>query len=124
MDLTALKIFKTVVEQGRVTRAAAALHRVQSNVTTRVKQLEKKLGATLFNRQGRKLVLSPEGKVLFAYAERLLSLSSETHRCCARAGWRRRLRSIRCRRRSRRRRPCWCGGVATSRARSTPCANS
>ena len=86
MDLTALKIFKTVVEQGRVTRAAAALHRVQSNVTTRVKQLEKKLGATLFDRQGRKLVLSPEGKVLFAYAERLLSLSSEAHRCCARAG--------------------------------------
>lgn len=77
MDLTALKIFKTVVEQGGITRAAAALHRVQSNVTTRVKQLENKLGARLFYRQGRKLVLSAEGKVLLEYAERLLSLSSE-----------------------------------------------
>ena len=77
MDLTALKIFKTVVDQGGVTRAAAALHRVQSNVTTRVKQLELALGAKLFHRQGRRLVLSPEGKVLLGYAERLLSLSSE-----------------------------------------------
>lgn len=77
MDLTALKIFKTVVDQGGVTRAATALHRVQSNVTTRVKQLEQTLGVKLFNRQGRKLVLSAEGKVLLAYAERMLELSSE-----------------------------------------------
>ncbi|PYN10887.1 MAG: LysR family transcriptional regulator, partial [Candidatus Rokuibacteriota bacterium] len=35
MDLTALEIFKTVAEQGGITRAAARLHRVQSNVTTR-----------------------------------------------------------------------------------------
>jgi DNA-binding transcriptional LysR family regulator len=60
-----------------VTRAASALHRVQSNVTTRVKQLEERVGAKLFHRQGRRLVLSPQGKVLLAYAERLLSLSAE-----------------------------------------------
>jgi DNA-binding transcriptional LysR family regulator len=77
MDLVALKIFKTVAEQGGITKAAAALHRVQSNVTTRVKQLEKRLGTQLFHRQGRKLVLSSEGKVLLAYADRLLRLSSE-----------------------------------------------
>lgn len=77
MDLVELKIFKTVAELGGVTKAAAALHRVQSNVTTRVKQLEGRVGAKLFHRQGRRLVLSAEGKVLLAYAERLLSLSSE-----------------------------------------------
>lgn len=77
MDLVELKIFKTVAEQGGITKAAAALHRVQSNVTTRVKQLEERLGAKLFHRQGRKLVLSSEGKVLLAYADRLLRLSSE-----------------------------------------------
>lgn len=77
MDLVELKIFKTVAEQGGITKAAAALHRVQSNVTTRVKQLEQRLGAKLFHRHGRKLVLSSEGKVLLAYADRLLSLSSE-----------------------------------------------
>jgi len=77
MDLVGLKIFKTVAEQGGITKAAAALHRVQSNVTTRVKQLEERLGTKLFHRQGRKLVLSSEGKVLLAYAERLLRLSAE-----------------------------------------------
>jgi len=66
MDLVELRIFKAVAEQGGVTRAAAALHRVQSNVTTRVKQLEERIGAKLFHRQGRRLVLSPQGKVLYA----------------------------------------------------------
>jgi len=77
MDLAELKIFKAVADHGGVTRAAAALHRVQSNVTTRVKRLEQRLGAQLFHRQGRKLVLSPEGRVLLGYADRLLQLSSE-----------------------------------------------
>ena len=47
MDLVELQIFKAVAEQGGITRAAAALHRVQSNVTTRVKQLEERLGTQL-----------------------------------------------------------------------------
>lgn len=79
MDLVELRIFKAVAEQGGVTKAAAVLNRVQSNVTTRVKQLEERLGAKLFHRRGRKLVLSSEGKVLLAYADRLLRLSSEAH---------------------------------------------
>src|SRR5260221_618298 len=72
MDLVGLQIFKTVAELGGITKAAAALHRVQSNVTTRVKQLEDRVGAKLFHRQGRRLVLSSEGKVLLAYADRML----------------------------------------------------
>ena len=77
IDLIALEIFKAVAEQGGITRAAARLHRVQSNVTTRVKQLEARLGTKLFLRQSRRLVLSPEGKLLLAYADRLLRLSAE-----------------------------------------------
>jgi len=77
MDLVALQIFKTVAEQGGITKAAAKLHRVQSNVSTRVKQLEARLGTKLFLRQNRKLVLSAEGKLLLAYADQLLRLSSE-----------------------------------------------
>lgn len=77
MELTELRIFKAVAEQGGITRAAAKLHRVQSNVTTRVKQLEDRLGTRLFVREHRRLVLSPEGKLLLAYADRLLNLSSE-----------------------------------------------
>ena len=77
LDLVALQIFKAVAEAGGITKAAARLHRVQSNVTTRVKQLEARLGTALFHRHKRRLVLSPEGRTLLAYAERLLALSSE-----------------------------------------------
>jgi len=72
-----LEIFRAVAESGGITRAAARLHRVQSNVTTRVKQLEARLGKPLFHRARRRLVLSEDGKVLLGYAERLLRLSAE-----------------------------------------------
>jgi DNA-binding transcriptional LysR family regulator len=77
IDLTALEIFKAVAEQGGITKAAIRLHRVPSNVTTRVKQLEERLGTKLFLRGNRRLVLSAEGKRLLGYADRLLQLSSE-----------------------------------------------
>lgn len=77
IDLESLHIFKTVIDFGGITKAAAQLNRVQSNITTRVKNLEERLGVKLFQRQGGKLVPSAEGKVLLAYAERLLRLSSE-----------------------------------------------
>jgi len=64
MDLTALQIFKSWYEHGGVNKAAAKLHRVPSNVTTRIKQLEEQLGAKLFSRVGRRLALSHEGKLL------------------------------------------------------------
>jgi DNA-binding transcriptional LysR family regulator len=77
MDLTDLHIFRSVVQAGGVTRAAEKLNRVQSNVTTRVRQLESELGVELFVREGKKLHLSSEGKLLLDYADRLLDLAQE-----------------------------------------------
>jgi DNA-binding transcriptional LysR family regulator len=77
MDLDDLRIFRAVVQEGGITRAALQLHRVQSNVTTRVRQLETSLGVDLFLREGRRLELSPAGRVLLDYAERLLDLADE-----------------------------------------------
>lgn len=77
MDLAALAIFRAVVHENGVTRAAAKLNRVQSNVTTRIKQLEAQLGVELFARDGRRLVLTPAGETLLPYAERLLALADE-----------------------------------------------
>ena len=77
MDLAALRIFRTVVQEGGVTRAAERLHRVQSNVTTRIRQLEDDLGVRLFIREGKRLHLAPAGQVLIDYTERLLSLADE-----------------------------------------------
>ncbi len=77
MDLAVLNIFRTVVREGGVTRAAAKLHRVQSNVTTRVRQLEEELGVKLFVREGRRMQVSPAGTILLDYADRLLALADE-----------------------------------------------
>ena len=77
MDLSDLLIFKTVADEGGILRAATRLHRVQSNVTTRIKQLEASLGVQLFFREKQRLVLSPSGELLLTYADRLLRLAEE-----------------------------------------------
>jgi DNA-binding transcriptional LysR family regulator len=77
IDLDSLEIFRAVAQEGGVVRAAHKLNRVQSNVTTRIKQLEQRLGRPLFRRQGRGLVLSPEGERLLSYAQRLFRLADE-----------------------------------------------
>lgn len=75
MDLDDLDIFRCVVREGGVTRAAGRLHRVPSNVTTRIKQLEARLGVALFQRQGRGLALTEPGRALLGHAERLLQMA-------------------------------------------------
>ena len=77
MELADLRVFRTVVEAGGITRAAERLHRVQSNVTTRIKLLERELGVALFVRVGRHIELAPSGRILLAYAERMLALAAE-----------------------------------------------
>lgn len=77
IDLESLKIFRTVVDEGGVVRAATKLNRVQSNVTTRIRQLEQHVGARLFRREGRSIRLSAEGHTLLVYADRLLRLADE-----------------------------------------------
>lgn len=77
MDLSDLTIFSAVVREGSVTRAAERLHRVQSNVTTRIRQLEEDLSVALFIREGKRLHLAPAGQVLRDYADRLLALADE-----------------------------------------------
>jgi len=77
MDLAALRIVKAVVDEGGVTRAAERLGRVQSNVTTRIRQLEADLGVDLFIREGKRLHPSPAGRILYDYAGRLLDLAAE-----------------------------------------------
>ncbi|SDM94295.1 DNA-binding transcriptional regulator, LysR family [Methylobacterium phyllostachyos] len=77
MDLDDLHIFRCVVREGGVTRAAAHLHRVPSNVTTRIKQFEERLGVALFRRQGRSLTLTEPGRTLLGHAEKLLRMADQ-----------------------------------------------
>lgn len=77
MELSDLRIFTAVVREGGITRAAKRLNRVQSNVTTRIRQLEDRLGTKLFDRRGKRLVLTASGQTLLDYADRILALASE-----------------------------------------------
>ena len=86
MDLRALQIFKTVVDEGGVARAAERLHCVQSNVSTRIRQLEDMLGTRLFDRVGRRLTVTPRGVVLHGYAVRLLQLANEAQQAVKGSG--------------------------------------
>ncbi|HCI1918306.1 LysR family transcriptional regulator [Pandoraea sp. XJJ-1] len=77
MDLESLRIFRAVASELSITHAAARLGRVQSNVSTRVQQLETELGADLFVRTGKRMALSAAGERFLDYAQRMLALGEE-----------------------------------------------
>lgn len=77
MDLTQLELFKAVAEEGSISAAAQRLHRVPSNLTTRIKQLEQELGVDLFIREKLRLRLSATGWTFLDYAKRILELVEE-----------------------------------------------
>ncbi|AHV93241.1 LysR family transcriptional regulator [Bordetella holmesii] len=77
MELSDLRIFLSVAREQSVTRAAKALDRVPSNVSTRIQQLEDSLGAALFTRDSKRMLLSDAGQTLAGYACRLLDLAAE-----------------------------------------------
>ncbi|MEN0104972.1 MAG: LysR family transcriptional regulator [Pseudomonas sp.] len=77
MDHQSLEIFCAVAAELSITRAAKQLGRVQSNVTTRIQQLEEQLGVLLFAREGKRLSLTAEGERFLDYAKRLLALAEE-----------------------------------------------
>lgn len=77
MEFSQLRIFQAVAEEGSITRAAERLHRVPSNLSTRLKQLEEQLGVELFVRERQRLQLSPAGKVLLDYTAKLLALRDQ-----------------------------------------------
>ena len=69
--------FWTVAKEHGVSKAAAALHVAQPTVSAQLRSLERSLGRQLFERQGRSLVLTPEGEKVFRYADEIFSLGRE-----------------------------------------------
>lgn len=77
MDASDLKVFEVVARVGSITKAAEALHTVQSNVTTRIHLLESELGVTLFQRHSRGVTPTIVGQRLLPYARRVAQLLAE-----------------------------------------------
>lgn len=80
MELTDLRVFLRIAEEGNITRAAEQLGYVQSNVTARVKKLENELGVPLLNRHSSGVTLTEKGRTFRDYACTILNLSEEAVR--------------------------------------------
>jgi DNA-binding transcriptional LysR family regulator len=77
VELRHLTTFRAVARSLSFTRAAAELGYVQSALTAHVKALEDELGVRLFDRMGRRIVLTDPGVQLLGYAENILELARE-----------------------------------------------
>ena len=72
-----LLYFHTVVREGGVARAARKLHLAQPTVSGQLRQLEEALGEKLFQREGRRLVLTEVGRLVQHYADGIFALGAE-----------------------------------------------
>lgn len=77
MELRLLATFKTVAERLHFTRAAEELHLAQSSVSAQIRQLEDELGVQLFDRIGRRILLTDAGERLLSYARRMVAMTDE-----------------------------------------------
>ena len=75
IDIALLRAFTSVIDTGSVTAAARLLNRTQAAVSLQIKRLEDVLGQALFQREHRRLTLTPAGERLLANAQRLVALN-------------------------------------------------
>jgi LysR family transcriptional activator of nhaA len=72
-----LQYFWAVARDGNLTRTAQRLHVSQSALSAQIRQLEDQLGEALFEREGRRLVLTEAGRIALTYAEDIFSTGGE-----------------------------------------------
>jgi LysR family transcriptional regulator, transcriptional activator of nhaA len=72
-----LRYFWAVANDGNLTRTAARLRVAQSALSAQIQQLEGQLGNPLFDRSGRRLVLTEVGRITLAYADEIFAAGSQ-----------------------------------------------
>lgn len=75
MELRQLEYFVAVAEERNFTRAAERVHISQSGVSAQIRQLERELGAELFDRSARVATLTVAGKAALEHARAALAAS-------------------------------------------------
>lgn len=73
MELKNLYIFRAIVKEGGFTQAARKLNYTQSTITFHVGQLERELKVRLFEKIGRRMILTKAGEQLVPYVEDVFS---------------------------------------------------
>ena len=64
-----IEVFYTVYKEGSLTRAARSLNVSQPSISNSLSYSEQKLNLTLFLRQGRRLIPTPEADILYKHAQ-------------------------------------------------------
>lgn len=77
MELHYLKLFHTVAEYESFTKASEVLHISQPALSIQIKKLEENLKIKLFDKIGNKIILNENGKVLFAYTQKIFNIIEE-----------------------------------------------
>ncbi|MDV6170335.1 LysR family transcriptional regulator [Flavobacterium sp. DG1-102-2] len=77
MNSNDLKIFETVAVTANFTKAAEMMYTVQSNVTSRIKNLEQEFNAVFFKRTSRSVELTEQGKLFLQYCRSITLLTEE-----------------------------------------------
>lgn len=72
MDLKILNTFKAIVDEGSFSKAARRLNYTQSTITFHIGQLERDLHVKLFEKVGRRMVLTKAGEELVPYVEEVI----------------------------------------------------
>jgi DNA-binding transcriptional LysR family regulator len=80
LELTRLKVFCEVASHGSFTKAAETLGYAQPSISHHIAQLERELGAQLFERQPRRLQLTDAGQVFLDYARPVLIQLADAQR--------------------------------------------
>jgi len=75
-----LKIIRALADNGTLTAAANALFLTQPALSHQIRYLEKKLGVSLWQREGRQLRLTPAGEVLLQSARHILPVLEQTEK--------------------------------------------
>ncbi|MBD5469617.1 MAG: LysR family transcriptional regulator [Lachnospiraceae bacterium] len=72
MEIKYLQTFRTIIEEGGFSKAAEKLNYTQSTITFQIGQLEQELSTVLFEKIGRKMVLTKAGEHLIPYVDEIL----------------------------------------------------
>jgi len=78
INLHQLATFRVVAKHCSYARAAEELHFSQPAVSAQIHQLEESMGVKLFDRVGRRTLLTQAGEELYHYSEKIFSLIEET----------------------------------------------
>ncbi|MES9922736.1 MAG: transcriptional activator NhaR [Candidatus Thiodiazotropha endolucinida] len=77
LNLKHLRYFWAVATHGTIVQAAEALFITPQTISGQLKELESQIGSELFRKEGRKLVLTETGRLVFSYADEMFRLGVE-----------------------------------------------